>query len=769
MPAPNYIELIIAGERADIDSDGPVPSVTYVLEDDQDFEQKKSAESFDIELVATLNNDRIHNSFQNPSVLDNTSGQQYENYRPCVYMANGQEILVGKYLLQDVMSKNGRPEKYTGKIYGLNGDWVIDLKEKTLFDFLNPLGHVFDAPAIIASWQFDGRSEHLDFVYAPVRYLKRFGAYPDDDVTQNPLDDNALIEDMKPSISVYWLLYRGFRSVGYRIVSNFMDTDYYRRGVMPWTWGGFNLMDDTRWEPLKFLAHQEASLRIEGDYNDFPDLSVFDTTTGAYDNNNVYTYQPGSSTLPFLMTFTYPTTPAQLNLGRITVNLSVTLALQWKLQQNSNLDVHVLWYKNGVEVFNDQMLDEDSDLIGPNTGGEFPRSSFETEIDPGDYIGARVLVIVDETGIGFARIDVQVDEFTLNFVRLAAGSDVAFTNYPKFKNYKWMDLLRGEIDLFDLTIQTDPIKKEVYIEPTHSYRIDGVDYPGYFNRDQYVWTHKVDYSRESKLELFSDYERELIFRFKEDSEDGGLKKVQDRNQVFIGQAKYLLPQRYKTEKKEKENRFFAATMHCDHAGFKFVTGIAPQMVALIPENVANTSATESENVFQPKRLYYKGLVTGVGGWRFNQVIYTNYPFMFAVNYKAGGDQDPVLSYGDQFCGGQIGEGLLKKFFLQRMAIFRHGRRENPIFVMLNNYDVANFLHRESIIIEDIEYILTKIEGFNPVSQESTPCSLWMFMPKNQLDIDNTYPSISSLQSGGSPANAFDVKPWPHILLDSDLP
>jgi hypothetical protein len=772
---PHYISLTIDGRKADIDPEGQVPSVSYALEDEQDFEKKQSADSFNIELPATVVNDQIHNTLFNPSVVDKTEAQVYDNFRPAIYMASGTEILIGQYLVQSVRMRGGKPQKYIGKIYGLNGDWVIALKEKTLFDFVNPTDHLFNAATIIDSWNFNGQSELKDYVYAPVRYRKPFGEYPEatEEIPDpQPDDQNAIINDIKPSLSVYWILYRGFKSVGYKIVSTFMDTDYYRRGVLPWTWGGFDFLDDTRWEPLKFLAGQAESQRFEGDHDDeFPDLQVKadGSVPGTYDNSHLFTYTASNSTLPFMMMWQYPTTIPP-SLGKIRANLSLQLNFQYKaVQEDDDASLLLFWYKNGTLVRTDTVFSgSGAGVLNPFQGGGFDEFFYEDDFVPGDWIGVRVRIHLFQSAFGFARQDVKVEAFQLNFVKLTDGSFVNMTNYPKFKKYLWLDLLRGETDLFDWSIQTDPVKKEVYIEPTHAYEIDGVKYPGFFNRKQLDWSQKVDLSKESELELFSDYERELIFKFKDDTNDGGLKKVQDRNQVTIGMAKYVLPPRYKTQKKEKENRFYSAVMHYNHDKFKGITGVSPQLIALIPENIANTSGSESENTFEPKRAWYKGNVSNYGGWKFNGIEYTTLPFMFAVNYKPGGYHDPVLSYSDQFIAGVVANGLLKKFFLQRMAIFRGGRRYNPIDLMLNNKDVTNFLHRESIVLEDLEFILTSIKDYNPVEPESTSCSMWMFLPVGLEDRDNTYPSIQNVQAGNA-KGTFETKYWSHQLLTTDIP
>jgi hypothetical protein len=637
-------------------------------------------------------------------------------------------------------------------------------------------------------------SEATDYVYAPVRYQKPFGDFPpvsgDPDAPTQPNDMNANLNDMKPSLSVYWILWRGFKSAGYKIISTFMDLSYYRRGVMPWTWGGFDFLDDTRWEGLKFLAGQYfppdgAAVPgpgyghfavFVGDHTEYPNLYVVADDSllpGTFSNNNLFAYTDGSSVLPYMMMWTYPSTPP-LTLGVVVGNFSVGINWSYRVSNNSDAEIRIRWFKNGVQVQDDVVLMTTAPTLG-NRGQievpEFREVFYETQLNPGDYVGARIyLHLHEDSGLaGGAAATINIESFKLNFLRLGDGSTVNLTNYPKFKEYKWLDLLRGEVDLFDLSIQTDPIRKEVYIEPTHAYEINGTKYPGYYNRNQRDWSAKVDQNKESTLELFSDYNREYDFTLRNDSADGGLKKIQDRNLATVGLAKYILPQRYQADVNAKENRFYAPCMHYEHDAWKLITGVSPQLIAIIPENISNTSAPESENTFEPKRAYYKGNISGVGGWSFNNVNYTTLPFMFSVNYKAGGENDPIYSYADQLIRGIIGKGLLHKFFLQRMAVYRNGRRYNQIFMMLNNNDVTNFLHRESIIIDDIEFLLTAITAYNPVEPDSTGSTMWMFAPVTENDRDAVFPSLQAIQTGNPIPNSFDVKYWPHQLLITDIP
>ena len=114
-------------------------------------------------------------------------------------------------------------------------------------------------------------------------------------------------------------------------------------------------------------------------------------------------------------------------------------------------------------------------------------------------------------------------------------------------------------------------------------------------------------------------------------------------------------------------------MHYLVDNFKNITGQSPQMICMVPENISNTSAFEAENTFNPKTAYYKGLVTGVGRWKFDGVEMTSYPFAVAVNYNDGGQNDPIFSYCDEKIGNNIiGTGLLKKFYWQRLVIMVNG-------------------------------------------------------------------------------------------------
>ncbi|HAI83877.1 MAG TPA: hypothetical protein DCL43_09430 [Chitinophagaceae bacterium] len=163
----------------------------------------------------------------------------------------------------------------------------------------------------------------------------------------------------------------------------------------------------------------------------------------------------------------------------------------------------------------------------------------------------------------------------------------------------------------------------------------------------------------------------------------------------------------------------------------------------------------------------------MGGWRFlnenNEIVsYDSLPFLFAVNYKSGGEQDPVLSYADQFINGTVVPGLVRNYFLQRLAVYRHGRRYKTYF-KLQNSDVIGAIFRNTILLRGNQWILTELQGFKPSSDDSTTALLWKWYPITNADDAAVFPSRQSTEGSSLVSNSIDFKYLPHTILYSDLP
>ena len=745
MPSEKYLKLRIDKEELDIDGNSDFPIVfDYQLEDVENFQKKKSSESIGMKLPATLKNQRVLNTFHNSSVEDNTPLKNYSGIRTIVAEANGDEIFVGKAIAKRAKRKGGIPTLYEINAFGNNADWMIDLKDVTLYDILKKINFIFDKNTVVNSWEFDGKNPSLPYVFAPVKYAGPLDPDANDDKAYH-------IKTMKPSISKFWTIFWAFQSLGYRIKSNFLDSEYYRRQVMPWTFGNFLTSEGTKYDIHKFMAKGDKDRRWDGDMNSFVDLNVQDSPTPGFDNNNTIAGGDYSYSSP-TMKWKYNTP----HYGPLDVTFSIAIFFYYKIDLSSEVGLEVHWFKNGVLAQKDIIFNHTAPTLGSTQGADLAKRWFSTSVNDDDEITCKVkLRIFESKTATVARCVLRVDQFQIDYFKIPVGGEVSFDSYLNLQKYKFLDFLRGEIDLFNLSFQTDPINKEVLIEPTHEYSTNNdmsVKQKGYFNGNVIDWTKKEDVSEESDLEIYDDNSREFVFKFKDDSNDGALKIIQDRYKITLASGKYVFAERFKAEKKEFENRFYSPTMHYLVDEFSGITSEVPQMVCLVPENISNTSSGEAENTFLPKSAYYKGRVSGVGGWKFkdkdSQIeTYTDYPYLFAVNYKPGGENDPILSYSDEKIGSvgnyAVGKGLLKRFFHQRLAIMNNGQWLTSKFY-LNNKDITNWFHQERINIDGELFELINIKAYNALKDQSTQCIMRKWVPVTENDEKNTYPSRKSI-------------------------
>lgn len=766
--ASDYLKITLSDEELDIDTNSDFPiAIDYQLEDVENFQSKKSSESTGIKIPATLNNQRILNTFHNTSVEDLTPNEFFKGIRRIVIEANGDEIFIGKAIPKKGFKKSGKPSSYEIDAFGNNGDWIIDMKELTLYEVLKKIELTFDKNTIVNSWRFDGTDESIPFVFAPVKYASPMDLDAGD-------DKNYHIKSMRPSISKFFTIYWAFQMFGYQLKSSFLDSSFYRRQVMPWTFGSFLSSEGTKYDIHTFLAKSTEERRFE-EMDDFVDLNVLDTPTPpCFDNNNTvpngdYTYQNKE------MVWKYNTP----HYGSLEVTFSHKIFYDYKIDIASIVELNIFWYKrvngNMIQMQQNQIFDHQAPTSGSTSGSDMATVYFSTLVNPNDEIICKVKLRVKQTKKAtVARCILKVDEHKIDYFKIPIGGQVSFDSYLPLQKYKFLDFLRGEVDLFNLSFQTDPVKKVVLIEPTHEYSDThnlAIKNKGYFNSNYIDWSDKEDISKESFVEIYNDNAREYVFKFKDDNNDGALKIVQDRYKITLASGKYLFSERFKAEKKEFENRFYSATMHYNVDEFADVTGEAPQMICLVPENISNTSSSESQNTFLPKTAYYKGVVSGVGGWRLKDhtgavTTYNNLPYLFAVNYKDGGHDDPILSYSDEKIGktGEfiVGRGLIKRFFWQRLAIMNDGRQLNTS-IMLNNKDITNWYHQERIVLHGESFELIKIDGYKSLKNTSTSCIMRKWVPITERESKNTYPSEKSILT-----NAVEVLTEPISNSDNTL-
>ena len=240
----SYVKVVINGQTVDIDDSYKavvVMSIRFTVP--EDFSSKQSITLPSITVPATKNNNNIFNRMFDPHIKDYTPDKDSESPMKLEVYVAGILVAFGYVIITHASRKNGLPESYTFEGYANNGDWIKLSENMTLWDNLNTNSFTFDLTTIQGSWSdFMSDSSH-DIVFFPVRYRQPFQwsfyAPYSTALTTIGIDDSVNAFHLRPAISAYWLLMRGFNQIGYNVQSDFLNSDYFKGMALPWTWGNF--------------------------------------------------------------------------------------------------------------------------------------------------------------------------------------------------------------------------------------------------------------------------------------------------------------------------------------------------------------------------------------------------------------------------------------------------------------------------------------------------------------------------------------------------
>jgi hypothetical protein len=111
---------------------------------------------------------------------------------------------------------------------------------------------------------------------------------------------------------------------------------------------------------------------------------------------------------------------------------------------------------------------------------------------------------------------------------------------------------------------------------------------------------------------------------------------------------------------------------------------------------------------------------------------------------------------------------MKSFFLKRLATMRNGKMYKP-WMRLQLGDVINWEHRNAIIINGDVYNLINIDNYKPLTDDSCECTFWKVTNPTQADVDNSFPSSSSILTSPTILAQYDLKYAQLLLFMTDMP
>lgn len=670
---------------------------------------------------------------RNRSVLANL-----EDVFDIVIRAKDIEALKGKG------KKTETDNRYNVDAWGTNANWITDLEDTSLADiatFAN-LTTVWSGANIdtnlseLATETTDPQTttNSKAFAYFPILYRKQ-------------IDRRWNNEDLYPHINVFWFIEQGFLSQGWKIDSRFMAKTQFRRLYIPYCWGRFGLSDEYLTDNVNMRAETTALQTISissGDGEQVERVEFDDESTAPnFDNGANYNNT----------TFLY--TVPEKGIYEIEVsNLTVQSTQEGSEWVDFKLEI---WA--GGQLANAVTLEAHSDIAGPPYYFEVATLTALVELEASDtiYIDTVLVENPEATFISFsgniqrgAILKINKKPYYLE------GDTVTFADFLP-KNTYFTDLLKGVKDCFNFKIVANPFTKVVTIEPRNRWVEDwasGNTDNGYFDETLTIenLTRIADQNTIKRL-FFDDLPRQLIFKYKSDSRDGFLTKIEKETKVHPNQSTYNFNERFKPGSDTHENHFFAATVHGEVSTALASSVVMPIMIAENSSEVADRF-NDRDLTFTPKLVYYKGAVTKT--WNFRGIYQTTFYQAFSSNFGDSTGNDWNLAYSDISTDLVDFRGLATKYFHRQLFNFKLEYLEVGLKIGASKF--AAFNHRKNYYFDMLQYVCIGLKGFKPLQNNFTKAVLFQ----------NRYPLESDLDNfEHEPTPTLTTPPEPTEFVDAD--
>lgn len=662
------VQLIIGGEVADVyPGVDIVPAVSFSISDINDIEKRTSPTTKTIKLPATPRNRRIFGFPDDPTVTS-FKGQKVSTIG--VVRESGNDILTGLVNLKSVQ-RTSKEQYFEITIIGNSAEWIETMAAASLRDLGNYGYHYKTQAAIEASYAgtlpyayglinegfkggqmvvtsveddgngkclmlYDGTtSDHdlRDNVYAAGVFIPFYGLKFDNSayntvhyvtglqqggiLTNSPFMGNSAgvlrrnpdlrVEDMSLLINAEKLLTKMFNTAGYRIQSDFIDSNYFK--------SLFILPGAEKWTD-EYCEARRVKVGINNAY----------TATGATHTIQFDNVIEGNAA--WWDTINHRHT----NYYGHKVRFKVQVRIKGDEPHQANIAFSINTYPSGMGGIGvkTNYIDLSSDYQLLTQEGVLRLQNLE-------HVSIIVGVSALPGGI-YGGITISPDD---TFVECIVEPDVIkgsyIEPYQMLPDEKQINLLKGLRHLFNLFFMTDVNKKVVYIEPRDTFYL----------RDKTVdWSAKMDVSQPVTIEeLGSDLSKVLVFRYKEDGDDWGILQDNKKTGAKYSSHSVTIDNRFSgKDEKVVENPFFAPTLMdtYDSAGLE---------ISMLPKiwqepEAGDIYATVNKE-YLPRILCFAGLRDCKAGesWRFEGVTKTEFPFFYS--YDADSVNDNSLLFKPQ--------------------------------------------------------------------------------------------------------------------------
>jgi len=699
-----YRRLTIDGTVVDLPQSGLTYSLVYEVDDEGFVSGAYSKRSID--LPSTGVNDAL---FEDWYAAGTNNELTAPTLKPFVFEDGGVQILSGQAELQSAVLMSDRyrykARNYKVDLYGTNADWTIRMKDLKIRD-LDFTPAVLDTVTVLSGWNatYD-TGDYFGFTLIKWKEWNTAG--------------EVGIDEFTPFLFIRSIIDKAFDTIGYTLSSSFFDSDIFKRMILPL--------------PMPERYPEEFSQ----DYINV-ELEEPGTSTSAVGLSYVFpNYQQPNLSTPYNPTTGYYTCPFT---GYYQVTLSADITSTsgtWSLVIGAVVNATPL---NTVFIANQGL--GFGDFLFPTSG-----SQSGSLIYPVIYLAAGDTISL--TNLFGGTDPANIYKFNMNII---GEAEYAFGSILQFKyltkNWKVLDLIKGLQHMFNLRFEANPQAGTLKIEPADPYLYRQDTAPstvpqtletGFYQVPKFDSTQTLDLEVDAELINVNDIDENTIFSYITDSPSEEAAETDEPLGIFS--AQYALPQdRFNEKTTTIENPFFAKTVHTNDRSIQGVTAITSLQIPLIyPQDYQlDPTATEIDSDIQPRVLYfvgYRGLQKdSTVNYNFTSGVDLAPPLSFMVNYNNAADFQ--IGFGREFIEGQQVPGLFEAFWLQEYARKRIGKRlEAYMFWDLLTINSLSFQNK--LLIDGLEWVLQKIDGYSAQSDSSTKTILLMEQGPTDVDLSNT--------------------------------
>ncbi len=666
----------------------------------------QGSRSYDIKLPATATNKQVFGYTEDVTV---TNGFDHKQEYDCFVEFEGSRVIDGKARVKQARDNKGL-DSYTITIMGDNAAWIPSFRDSSLTDLdFSDQEHIYNQTALNAS-EILAPSRH--YVYPLINY-GHFGLEASNQAVQ--------VGDRYPAIRISEMLKRMFLAQGYKLESDFIDSDFFNRLFMPFSGKNYDeVLDESFRTDRLFRASLDGADNVIISSNSVVIPFNNDSTDGNFDNGGLYNnsfhfYEVDTpSAQEFVFNFDYV---AEQVIKRETYILGVLQPLLTVITTSEIFDYkHVIvklqkdvgsgWQNHIVRQGVTPSDNISTGFINHKAGDKW-RCVIES-LDNPIILDDRVLGTGTVTTVTIRTLVPRDNDSVLFYNNVqkfyAEGATVDLNRYLPDVNQ--LDFFTDLRDSYNWHVLTDFNRRVVYIEPRDDF----------FSGTPLDWTSKRNTDKGRTVGFMgANLSKAYTLKYADDSSDIILKNFKEDNERSFGSETIdILNVNSKVGEGFKSLKVFAPTIMKTSLGINLKNTEIPTMLDSLEDPKLKTS-------YKPRILYYAGkaLLKSGDTWQWRGNTRVDYPKMTFGDIGLSGS--PLLRFNDKNI-----VGLFQKYHRNTYNTINNSRVVNDEFY-LTAADVETFDFRNPIFLteegETTYYHVNKISNYNPQGSGLTKVEL----------------------------------------------